>query len=371
MYEIKINVNNDGTLEYSDSIVKLGTHLEIGRSKFLFSFDVNIEGTYRYVKFVHKKATYLKKINTDLTLVIPTEVLKHNGRWFISVLSSNNALTNDLKSDYLYISETKECVVLDGIVEESAQSYEMKIINGIIESNLYELDIPINTTEIGDAFMYKYPANIKVHVPNSVTVIGEEAFRESNISELTFEQDSELSDIKEYAFHTTPLLRSVSLPKTIASYGKYVFASSGVEELIFEDNILLNYFATYSFYKLAIRSLSIPHGILGFDSSGQVISYCGMLETLTLPNSFTKAVQSYHLKSNDNLTNIVLKAPWDCDINVSSCDLTKESLVNMINALKDVSSYTNSKVLAIGEINIEKLESASISFANSKGWTIS
>lgn len=83
MYQINIKVNADETLSTLDGTLRLGTEQEVSRTKLFFEIDASIEGTIRYVKFVHKRATYLYRVTSNNSLIVPTNVCRYAGRWFL------------------------------------------------------------------------------------------------------------------------------------------------------------------------------------------------------------------------------------------------------------------------------------------------
>ena len=131
-------------------------------------------------------------------------------------------------------------------------------------------------------------------------------------------------------------------------------------------------FPTYSFaYLQTLTYLELPKGVAGFSGSGQTISYCSSLKTLKLPNTFSLVIQAYHIRDNEELTEIILENGWNCSANFSNCNnLTSSSMVAMFNALKNLTGQT-SKTLTLGSTNLSKLTSSQIAIATSKNWTVS
>lgn len=58
-------------------------------------------------------------------------------------------------------------------------------------------------------------------------------------------------------------------------------------------------------------------------------------------------------------------------IDVSACSLlTRESLLNIVDVLRDYSGTTTSKTLSIGSTNLAKLSESELALATEKGWTV-
>ena len=94
VYEIKIKVNGNGTLTTGKSgRLRLGTKSEIGRACLVFDVDSTVEGTYQYVKFVKDTTSYLYRV-TSKTHILNKSILSDAGIWFISFISSKEAISN-------------------------------------------------------------------------------------------------------------------------------------------------------------------------------------------------------------------------------------------------------------------------------------
>lgn len=372
MYVIKIKVNGDGTLTANDSVIKLGTQLEKRRATLFFDIDESIEGSYQYVKFKHDKATYLSRVSSsDKTLIIPESVLRYEGRWFISFVSSNSSISGTtLYGNYAFISEPYEAVVMKGIFTDYVESEEAITLAGLISSSLSKLVIPTNVKTIGSRFLSNYPNPIDVYIHADVDSIGSYAFSDANIRNIEFEENARLSSIYDYAFMRVVGLYDITIPKNVTYWGKYAFQNSSVQTIVFEEGSRITSFQSYSFYYLSIDGLEFPNGCEGFSGTGQTISYCENLEVLILPSSFNRVIQAYHIRDVNNLVNIVLGDNWNVSANFSNCTaLPRDVLVRMIKKLKDLTGET-AKTLTLGDINLAKLSAADIQIATSKNWTI-
>ena len=63
-YEINIHVGKDGKLE-TEFPLELSVYRESKRVKLIFDVDSEIDSTYHYLKFTHKKATYLYRVHNN------------------------------------------------------------------------------------------------------------------------------------------------------------------------------------------------------------------------------------------------------------------------------------------------------------------
>lgn len=371
MHDININVLGSGILVHESQTIRLGTVNEKRRARLFFFFDDDIEGTFRYVKFRHQKGTYLKRCDSDDSLLVPSEVLNKSGKWQISVISSDSIISNDeISGNYAYISEPYDACVVDGILGVSDLTYEQIYLRDIIESNRTQFVIPTSVRRIGDYFLYDYPKNVDVVIGTSVTEIGDHAFYITKINSLKFESGSILNKLCDYAFYRCTLLKEVEIPSSVINYGKYAFASSSVTKLTFEVGSQIRVFPTYAFNKMQITELVIPYGVTGFDSTGQVISENDKLKILKLPKSFSINVGANHIKTNAILDDIVLENNWNVSANLTNVSLTASSIKKMFQALKNLVG-SGAKSLTLGSSNLAKVEPSDIAVATNKNWTVS
>lgn len=371
MYDINIQVLGNGTLVHENLTIKLGTANEKRRARLFFFFDENIEGTFRYVKFKHSKGTYLKRCDSDDSLLVPTEVLNKSGKWQISVISSDTIVSGDeISGNYGYISEPYDAVVVEGIMIADGLTYEQIYLRDIIESSRTQFIIPTSVKRIGDYFLYDYPKNVDIVIGTSVVEIGDHSFYLTKINSLTFESGSVLSKLCDYAFYRSSFLKEAIIPRSVSMWGKYVFASSSLENLEFENGTQIKTFSTFAFNKTQIKELVIPYGVLGFDSTGQVISENEKLTLLKLPKTFQINISANHIKTNAILNNIVLESGWNVSANFSNVSLSAESIKMMFQALKNLVG-SGAKSLTLGSSNLAKVNSSDIAVATNKNWTIS
>ena len=94
-----------------------------------------------------------------------------------------------------------------------------------------DVSIPNDVTAIADGVFAN--SNIqRVDIPASVRTIGAEAFKSAhNLTSVTFEQGSQLTDIGARAFYGTQSLRALDMPERVTSLGDEVLAVSSVERV--------------------------------------------------------------------------------------------------------------------------------------------
>ncbi len=134
----------------------------------------------------------------------------------------------------IFAPGTEDLVIADGVTTSGMYSSGFGAFYGC--RNLEELILPERTTEIGAYAFYMsstYGSKLKkVYIPSKVAKIGKYAFYYcNNLSELTFGENSKLTEIPEYAFYMNVKLKNVVLPDTIVSTGYYSFAQSGLTNI--------------------------------------------------------------------------------------------------------------------------------------------
>ena len=308
------------------------------------------------------------------SLKVPSSVCKYAGRWFISFISSDTTISgSNISGSYAYISEPYEAVVVNGIFGINNESEELNSLAKLIEGSNFDFVVPTKARYLGSHFMYKSTSTFSIVLHEDLISIGERAFEESNIKSIKFASDGILMTIYDYAFQKTLGWNSgVVIPRSLSNWGRYVFHNSNIPSITFESPSNIYTFPTYSFTNLqAVTYLELPRGVQGFSGSGQTISYCSVLQTLKLPNTFSIVIQAYHIRDNGSITNIILENGWNCSANFSNCEmLTGASIVAMFNSLKNLNGQT-SKSLTLGSVNLAKVTSTQIAIATNKNWTVS
>lgn len=109
--------------------------------------------------------------------------------------------------------------------------------------------------------------NLKnIVIPNSVTNIGENAFKDSGLETVTFEKESQLTEIGPFSFCFTGSLISIEIPKSVINIQAYAFNYSGIEIITFEKESQLKSIGFYSFADtIRLKSITIPNSVTIID----------------------------------------------------------------------------------------------------------
>ena len=81
--------------------------------------------------------------------------------------------------------------------------------------------VPEGTTFIGDGVFYRYSGLTSITIPNGVTSIGDEAFRDCSVKSITI--PNSMTSIGKHAFQNCQGLTSITIPNSVTSIGEGAF----------------------------------------------------------------------------------------------------------------------------------------------------
>ena len=130
------------------------------------------------------------------------------------------------------------------------------------KSELKSITIPQNVRNIGPRAFYVCHSLTSVAIPASVETIEEDAFRGcTKLAVVTFEKESNLKMINNYAFYNCSLI-SIEIPSSIESIGKGAFAyCSDLESVVFEEGLRLTIINDETFDNCSLTSIRIPSSV--------------------------------------------------------------------------------------------------------------
>lgn len=174
------------------------------------------------------------------------------------LFSDNGVLYNGDKSVLICYPISRETTVYT--VQDT-----VKVIGSsafLENTSIQEVVLPAGLIEIR-AHAFDYCSNLKtVHIPNTVTLIDESAFYHcSYLSELTFEMggtDKMIIGKNAFAYTAT---RNLKLPATVTVLGNYAFYQSSLQNLTFEENSQLFSIADLVFQGTGLVSVTFPAGL--------------------------------------------------------------------------------------------------------------
>lgn len=150
--------------------------------------------------------------------------------------------------------------LLENVPEVSTYATLYKIFADPTTFNtiISDLVIPEGTTNLRDYFAARLGENLigNVTLPESVIVIGDRAFAETNITECIFPQN--LTSIGSYAFYKCPNLQRIIIPDSVTTLGSYSYhMTNDFTELRLSENLTE---LTNSAFRIAnlLTSVTIP-----------------------------------------------------------------------------------------------------------------
>ena len=377
MYDIKLKVNADGTIDTGKAgRLHLGTELENRRARFVVDVDASVEGEYQYIKLYHPKSTLLLRLGNGVA-VLPQNIFVHAGVWLLSFLASNEPQQPNLVTgSYVFITEPIETVVVEGVPNSSAEPVEVGLLQKLVAMDFTELHIPQGCTRVGDYFLYNCAIlAVDVEIANTVKSIGSYAFYDLLVSRFAFETGSELKTLDAYALsHVKCWVDGITFPRSLETWSKYVLNGGNIHFIHFEKESKIRKLGANAFNGITVKEIILPDELEVFsaaDVNSYVIRKCVDLKKVWIPNTLTQAIPATAIYETPSIEEIVLQDGFNVSANFSNCpNLKLDSIVAMLYALKNRSD-TTPNTLTLGSENLAKLNSTHKAIATNKNWTLS
>ena len=188
-----------------------------------------------------------------------------------------------------------------------------------------EIFIPNTVTGIGaGAFTYSQISGVTFENNSQLTSIGYGVFANCNSLEtVTFGENSKIESIGLGAFGDCSLLNTIEIPSSVTSIGSGAFDScEALETVTFEDNSQLTSIGSSAFsYCSNLTSIKIPSGVTSIEDD--TFEYCRSLTTIEIPSSVVNvgedafyecdALETVIFGDNSQLTSIGEDAFYGCD----------------------------------------------------------
>ena len=214
---------------------------------------------------------------------------------------------------------------------------------------LYEIILPDNLVSIGDGVFegntrLKYvtfgnaatrvvgalelPAYIfygvnkleTVTIPSYVSKIGDYAFLETEISEVTIEASGEALAIGNGTFKLMKNLKSIDLPNRVYAIGNEAFAESSLEEFIFDNNGSALTIGDRAFENTKIKEVNFNSrvtsiGIGAFANISTLVSFTAINGIKEIPDeTFMNCLELTSVTVDDGVTSIGAYAFYNCTV---------------------------------------------------------
>ena len=371
-YEINIFVNANGKLDLDVDPFEISVYRESKRVKLLFEVDESIDSTYHYLKFTHKKATYLYRVNNNV-FEIPKAITAYEGAWEMSFIACDEVANSDstITANYIYASEPVVATVLRGNLGIIHPSEEFTMLFQLVEGRFDHFEIPEGVTYVTTNFLADATNEFTVTIPYTVTTIKAHAFYQSGCTHIEFEPGSQLATLENYALYRIADLGDIDFPSSLSSWGQYNLSGCGSEIVTFGANSNLRQLTSYAFWNIPnLKKLYLPDRLQSFTGGTAVVKGCPLLNEIWFPNTINVAIPLEAIQDCPVLSKITLQSNFNVNANFGNCtSLTRESVIQMFRNLKDLSGSA-SKVLSLHQVVIDRLEDGDLDIATDKNWTI-
>lgn len=206
---------------------------------------------------------------------------------------------------------------------------------------------------------------MSLNIPNNIssdaiTFVRSVALKEIDLS------NSDISSLPSSAFSYCNELTQLNLPSTLESIGNTAFIYCNNITQLNLPNVESIGSSVFQ-YCANLAEISFPKLVsINFNS----FEGCSNLTSITLPSTLTTITGSF--TKNNNIRELNLPEDWNVSgLNIEYLTLYKESLLDILDKLADVTEEEGTYTLKLGTNNSSRLTAAELQVATDKGWTIS
>jgi len=194
--------------------------------------------------------------NVTSSYTIPNRV-KVIGNYAFGYTRASNVILSNVQTINTYAFAYSK--LRSAVIPNSVTTMEKNAFIG--STYLSEVTLGNGLVKIGEG-AFKDTALKSVTLPNKIQIIEKEAFFWTNVSSISFAQNSELRSIGESAFAGCPI-QTLNLPKQLTSIGKGVFSSCGkLSAVTFANDSTLKTIGGYAFAGTnALTSVNLPNSV--------------------------------------------------------------------------------------------------------------
>lgn len=270
-----VNVETPGTL---GTLLSVEEQENIDNLTLIGKLNGSDIQVLRYMAGRNERGNRSAGMLSDLDLSNVEFVTEGNGSYKISNNDTRYIETGKLPNNIF-----RNCSVLNTIVlPESVTSIGSEAFREC--TNLEHVDFSTNITFI-DSYAFYNCSNLKsIEIPSTVTSLGYESFGQcKKLENVTFGNDSKLVEISGWALYQTGL-KSITIPASVETIGDYAFYyCNSLNTVGFEEGSHLSEIKNNAFYNSAISSIEIPEGCLEIGECG--FESCRNLSRVSIPST--------------------------------------------------------------------------------------
>ena len=299
-------------------------------------FDIDNETVTLYAKWIYGCVVTAKTVNTfDAssvdTVVVSGEIAVQGLRTLALRLNKFSSVTT------LDLSKAEDLSTLECIyISETNGSRKVSFLDGC--SNITNVILPENLTEIGEYAFRDCRTLESIIIPSSVKNIGESAFvyctglKEINLPE-------RLESVSDFAFYNCFGLERLTIPSSLTTLGRNAFGNCrSLTSILIKPG--LTRIGNQAFYYCdSLKSIEIPDTVVTIGENA--FGHCMQLTTINIPDS-VKEIEKNAFYDCDSLVSIVIPDTVETmgDSVFASCD----NLVSVV--LSDSVSSLNGSFFA-------------------------
>lgn len=174
------------------------------------------------------------------------------------------------------------------------------------------------------------------------------------------------TSIQRQAYQNNTDIEKLIISDSVKEIKEWAFSyATRLERIVFSENTI--YINQYAFencknlYKITLPSKIYSIGSFAF-------AQCDKLTEVYLPKSLQNVANSA-FNSDGSLTKITLESGFATSLNVSKGSFTSAVMVNMFNAIADLTGKT-AQTLTLGSTNLAKLTDEQKQIATDKNWNL-
>jgi len=171
--------------------------------------------------------------------------------------------------------------------------------------NLTNITIPDSVTSIGNLAFLACTSFTSITIPNSVTSIENGAFDScTNLASVTLPTNASFTSIKAYAFDQCTSLASVTIPDSVSSIGQQAFRGcTSLANITIPDSVTSIGYGAFD-NCTSLTNITIPSSVTSIESNA--FNNCTGLTNITIPSSVT-SIERNAFNRCTNLTKVIFQ----------------------------------------------------------------